>query len=255
MYDTPDKGSGGGGDGGNTSGGGANQNPAGDNNAGQEDDLPLDLWNVSTETATSTGSAAATSTGGGGGDSLTALDQTLTSLSFGDGISQDMLTAAINSGDVKDLNAAIATQIRQGLRTSVIMAAKMMAGMQGKMKDEFQGMIHGNLSASKAETTLFEAFPGLKDKPDLTPVVKGIFTQLLKHPKTGGDVTRAVAATKKYMGRMMGAAAADLGVRMTPPGTPGRGGIVSPEEFVTGGGGEGDNIDWGDILGMGPKKK
>jgi glutamate/tyrosine decarboxylase-like PLP-dependent enzyme len=94
----------------------------------------------------------------------------------------------------------------------------MMNSFEQRMQDQMKQTTNQQLSMADARRALTASIPAASN-PEFKPIIEGIFAQALKHHN--GDTNKSVEMTRKFMQTMMTSSAADLGMAVAPPGTPG----------------------------------
>lgn len=122
----------------------------------------------------------------------------------------------IAEGNLDGVNQRLQAMQQGVLRQSMIMMAQILQRFDTQVDGRISGQINQNSTRQSDESMLSEQFPSFT-KPEVRPVIQGVFQQSLKHSK--GDRKAALEMTRgmlKSMGQLGGS---DFGFS-TPPGNP-----------------------------------
>ena len=196
------------------------------NNSGQEGESFADYWNSPAAGSSPDADAAtpkgATPAGDQSGDAgtLTAFETQMQGLAFPEFMTAEV-AEQMNNGDFTGMNAGLTKSMQDGVKQTLLMTAKMLNAFETRMTEKMGTISNNNVSMRDARNALQTAIPSAKN-PGMAPIIEGIFAQAMKH--TQGDSAKAIEATKGFMKQMTTMQAADLGMQVTPPGSPGFGG-------------------------------
>jgi len=211
------------------SGGGSHETPKDgsdnndQNNSGQDSESLTEFWN---SPAAGTGGGAGEQNPGGtppagnpdpGSDTVSAFETQMNSLSFGEVMNAET-AEAMNNGDFTGLNSAVTKSMQDSVKQTLLMTAKMMSEFEARMTDKMTKVSDSQVSMREARSKLRDAIPSAAS-PEFSPIIEGVFAQALKHVK--GDNAKAIEMTRGFLSKMTTMNAADLGMQVTPPGSPG----------------------------------
>lgn len=122
-------------------------------------------------------------------------------------VMNDETTQALADNDPKAFNEAVQTQLRQAVRESLFLTARMVKTQQERMETFVQKRIDAALQLDRDEVLLGKELP-FSQRPEIQPIAQGIFANALKVVK--GDREKAIAMTRAFFGNMAEVSAPDL---------------------------------------------
>jgi len=146
----------------------------------------------------------------------TQLTQRIEGLKFEDVFTDDV-TAAINQGDYKGANAALAENMRAAVKESlgvqVQMLRKFGETMESQIMGKVESMVNQRLTGRDQTDALVKAIPSAASK-EVGPAVRAIYEKALDHSK--GDVETAISMTKNMLSTLGHKTADDLNLSVAP---------------------------------------
>lgn len=139
-------------------------------------------------------------------DPMQQLNAVLDGISFKP-VMNDETTEALGNNDPKAFNEAVQGQLRQAVRESLFLTARMVKTQQERMEAFVQKRIDSALQLDRDEVLLGKELP-FSQRPEIQPIAQGIFANALKITK--GDRAKAVAMTRAFFGNMAEVSAPDL---------------------------------------------
>lgn len=122
------------------------------------------------------------------------------------------ISTQIAEGNLDGINQRMASHAQHVMRQSMVFMSKIMQRMESQMDDRINSIVQSNSTQQSDTQLLTKEFPTY-ERPEMRPVITGVFQQSLKHTK--GDRPKAVAMTRDML-KSMG----QLGGFGTPPSNP-----------------------------------
>lgn len=122
---------------------------------------------------------------------------------------------AVGNGDLKTFNESFKTQIRNSVKESLFLSAKMMSELQSGLIKKMDKRFADLNEADKSDAALIEALPFAAD-PAIRPIARSVFAQALNNTK--GKREPALKMTRAYFKATMKLSAEDLDFSVAPRG-------------------------------------
>lgn len=124
------------------------------------------------------------------------------------------IATQIGEGNLEGVNQRMQQYGQNVLQQSMVLMARILQRFEGQIDQRISGAITSN-STQQNDTQLLEKNFPTYSRPEVRPVIQGVFAQSLKH--TGGDRNKALEMTRGMLRSMGQLGGEDFGI---PPSNP-----------------------------------